>query len=379
MAPMRDIIKKRLMKKPISGISLGDIHLTAFLGEGGFGAVFNGTVEGLSQKDVAVKVVSATTATIRATVLREVEILKIIPIDDHLIQYFGHCESSGFCYIVMELGVGGLDSIIEFGLEIAEWVEILDQICAGIVSLHELKIAHRDLKVENVIYTLSNFGEKIFKLIDFGLSTMDDFVGDCDGGSEPYSAPETFSSAASVRYDPLKADIWSLAILSCKLICLDLWESANEKDSDYIDFALQVNPAVRSTVEEFRASLNSVTGHHELMVDHLSDTISEIVSVASEEKDSNNRISCSSLNDYLPPPTGDFSAIRTIRQFSDGSTIVIHLDTVDNIEVESPLVKSPSLKPQEPIFVLPKKKKTLWQRVTRFFSKCSCGRLQDVN
>ena len=89
---------------------------------------------------------------------------------------------------------------------------VFRQICDGVEYLHELGLAHRDLKLDNCVMTHNN----IVKLIDFGTATVFQYPGkpltQATGivGSDPYLAPEVLSKES---YDPRKTDVWSVAII----------------------------------------------------------------------------------------------------------------------------------------------------------------------
>jgi len=104
------------------------------------------------------------------------------------------------------------------------------QIVAGVRYLHEMGLAHRDLKLDNCV--VNEFG--IVKIIDFGCAVVFKYPLEQDlieatgiislieiltagiVGSDPYLAPEV---CTEIRYDPQPADIWSLAIIFWYLLC----------------------------------------------------------------------------------------------------------------------------------------------------------------
>ena len=104
------------------------------------------------------------------------------------------------------------------------------QICAGTRYLHEMGVAHRDLKLDNCC--VNEFG--IIKIIDFGCAVVFKYPLELDPieatgnhptngqltsgivGSDPYLAPEV---CTDIRYLPAPADIWSLAIIYWYLYC----------------------------------------------------------------------------------------------------------------------------------------------------------------
>jgi serine/threonine protein kinase len=89
------------------------------------------------------------------------------------------------------------------------------QLLAGVEHCHSRGVAHRDLKLENVLLTK----EGLVKVIDFGLSHIYHKLenGQFDRsvplkemcGSKSYAAPEVLSG---VGYDGFLADVWSLGV-----------------------------------------------------------------------------------------------------------------------------------------------------------------------
>ena len=129
---------------------------------------------------------------------------------------------------------------------------IFKQLLRGVGYLHDHAIAHRDIKLENLLMTDSGH----VKITDFGVSEV--FCGDHPGlptsrglcgqgmgevrkskpgicGSKPYIAPEVL--AKDKEYDPTKQDVWSCAILFLTLIHQgNPWQSATKSDSNYTTF-----------------------------------------------------------------------------------------------------------------------------------------------
>ncbi|KAI9848779.1 MAG: serine/threonine protein kinase [Thelocarpon superellum] len=112
------------------------------------------------------------------------------------------------------------------------------QIITGVAYLHSMGLAHRDLKLDNVV--VNDHG--IMKIIDFGSATVFRYPFENDivmahgiVGSDPYLAPEVFDSN---KYDPQPPDIWSLAIIFC---CMSLrrfpWKAPRYTDNSYKLFA----------------------------------------------------------------------------------------------------------------------------------------------
>ncbi|KAI1141043.1 kinase-like protein [Hypoxylon sp. FL0543] len=119
---------------------------------------------------------------------------------------------------------------------------LFKQLCQGINYLHSNGIAHRDIKLENLLITK----DSKLKITDFGVSEVFSGIhpglreagGQCGigmgevrlckpgiCGSLPYIAPEVLSK--NVEYDPRALDVWSSAIVMLYLIFnANLWEKA---------------------------------------------------------------------------------------------------------------------------------------------------------
>ncbi|KAI1472332.1 kinase-like domain-containing protein [Daldinia caldariorum] len=119
---------------------------------------------------------------------------------------------------------------------------LFKQLCQGINYLHSNGIAHRDIKLENLLITK----DSKLKITDFGVSEVFSGIhpglreagGQCGVGmgeirlckpgicgSLPYIAPEVLTK--DVDYDPRALDVWSSAIVMLYLIFnANLWEKA---------------------------------------------------------------------------------------------------------------------------------------------------------
>ncbi|KAF9181200.1 serine/threonine protein kinase [Haplosporangium sp. Z 767] len=100
-------------------------------------------------------------------------------------------------------------------------------VAEGVAYLHEMGVAHRDLKLDNVV-----MNEKgIVKIIDFGCSMVYQLpfekriqMAKGVSGSDPYIAPEVLTTD---EHDPRLADVWSLGIIFvCMTLCRFPWSLA---------------------------------------------------------------------------------------------------------------------------------------------------------
>lgn len=128
---------------------------------------------------------------------------------------------------------------------------VFRQICDGVEYLHEMGLAHRDLKLDNCVMTTDN----VVKLIDFGTATVFHYPGKAHTpatgvvGSDPYLAPEVLEKEP---YDPRKTDVWSVAIIfMCMVLRRFPWKIPDPKtDPSYRAFVhahpdLSVKPPPR--------------------------------------------------------------------------------------------------------------------------------------
>ncbi|KAI1433703.1 kinase-like domain-containing protein [Xylaria sp. CBS 124048] len=160
------------------------------------------------------------------------------------------CTKSGRWNHVMEYcSEGDLFSLVskkylrEEGRDV-DRVCIFKQLCQGINYLHQHGIAHRDIKLENLLITkdsklkITDFGvSEVFSGIHPGLREAGGQCGVAMGevrfcqpgicGSMPYIAPEVIKKEHD--YDPRALDVWSSAIVMIYLIFgANLWEKATD-------------------------------------------------------------------------------------------------------------------------------------------------------
>ncbi|KAA8495406.1 Serine/threonine-protein kinase 33 [Porphyridium purpureum] len=197
------------------------ITLCKIIGQGGQGAVFSAVGP---RGKVAVKMLRKLSgkagAAQRAHVKAEVKILCDVAHENvlRIIQWF---EDSLYYYVVTEL-VEGKDLFDVAAARTFTENEIL-LICSDVVealaAIHARGIAHRDVKLENVLLEPSSFQAK---LIDFGFACK---VGDMEDigerrqfpGTLKYQAPEVVQRIAS--YDAFRADMWAVGVMAFALIC----------------------------------------------------------------------------------------------------------------------------------------------------------------
>eukprot|EP01135_Chromosphaera_perkinsii_P011563 Nk52_evm2s2449 gene=Nk52_evmTU2s2449 len=126
----------------------------------------------------------------------------------NIARVFDRFETDNSCYIIEELALGGnLREYLNAHRSVTPQhaCEVFFQILSAVHTCHERGIAHRDIKLSNIL--ISNGGRVL--LTDFGMATDHEQI-EQQSGTPQYMAPETLVHQA---YDPMKADMWSLGIV----------------------------------------------------------------------------------------------------------------------------------------------------------------------
>ncbi|RAL13994.1 Pkinase-domain-containing protein [Aspergillus homomorphus CBS 101889] len=162
----------------------------------------------------------------------------------NIIETLDIIQEGSHWYEVMEYAPFDLFAIVMTGKMVKEEVACaFKQILSGVAYLHGMGLAHRDLKLDNVV--VNEHG--IMKLIDFGSAVVFRYPFENDivlssgiVGSDPYLAPEVYDEK---KYDPRPTDVWSLAIIFC---CMTLrrfpWKQPRVSDNSYRLFVSTPTP-----------------------------------------------------------------------------------------------------------------------------------------
>ena len=187
---------------------IGDYQLHGIIGRGGFSSVCKAT-HIPTAATVAVKVIGKSSVD-PEKIATELDLMRKI---DHpfIVAFYDFLEDSDNYYIVMEFCPNGtlLDRVNKTsGITEPLIRHVMSQLACALNYLHnDLRVAHRDIKLENIMFDAYDN----VRLIDFGLSRA--FLGEyailhtaC--GSPAYASPEMLSG----RVYGTPADIWSLGI-----------------------------------------------------------------------------------------------------------------------------------------------------------------------
>eukprot|EP00967_Tisochrysis_lutea_P092120 scaffold132672_cov32-Tisochrysis_lutea.AAC.1 len=250
-------------------------------GEGGYGATY-AALSKATGEPLAVKIIDTRRMRIEA-IRKECAILEKLE-HPNVIKLVGHGSGRAslgqqhLYFIFMECASGGelFDQVIDRGTNaMPEDVArgFMRQLLAGVNHCHERGVAHRDLKLENVLLTRDG----TVKVIDFGLSHV--YKRDANGhfdrsvpltdmcGSKSYAAPEVLNGRG---YDGFAADVWSLGVsLFAMLSGFFPLDEATAKDWRYTKLT--------EGQKRGRSSTKLVYGWYKRSYDHLSDDVIELL------------------------------------------------------------------------------------------------------
>lgn len=109
--------------------------------------------------------------------------------------------------IFMGLKEGSLQSLGESGTRLGFARELLHQMLQALACLASNRIIHRDVKPQNILYTIDPEGQYQFQLGDFGLCNRDGVAKTCVE-TPFFMAPEIIHGEKQTH----KVDVWSLFI-----------------------------------------------------------------------------------------------------------------------------------------------------------------------
>lgn len=211
----------------VGQVLLGKYRLTAVLGQGGMGTVYEARHE-LVGRRFAIKLLNPELAfheDIVRRFRREAEAAGALESENiAAVTDFGTCED-GAAFIVMEYLQGeDLSRVLtRLGrLPVTRAVDAIIQACRGLAAAHVRGIVHRDLKPENLFVSQRSDGGDWIKVLDFGIAKLQAVN---DGGSTTrtgttmgtphYMPPE---QARGLKELDHRADIYALGAVLYELL-----------------------------------------------------------------------------------------------------------------------------------------------------------------
>ncbi|CAM9098341.1 unnamed protein product, partial [Hapterophycus canaliculatus] len=250
-----------------------DMNEGPLLGKGGFGTVQT-VVHKESGKKYALKAVELSRVKDEKSLdffFREVEVMRKL---DHpnICRLHAVYPTVEHLFMVMDLCEGGdLLTTYHFKSE-QDAANIVLKVTNAVRYMHDRYIAHRDLKLDNILTDDTKEGGDV-KLVDFGLSAhFKDFRLEHDVvGTWVYMAPEVISGS----HFPRTCDMWSIGVIAYLLLCgyppfggsstaelkeqiqhgtyqfhHDAWSSISGKAKNFIKRLLVRNPQERMSAAE---------------------------------------------------------------------------------------------------------------------------------
>ena len=212
------------------GSRLGHYNVTALIGEGGMGQVYQATDTKLNRQ-VALKILPEAFATDPdrlARFQREAQVLASLN-HPNIAAIHGLEESEGTRALVLELVEGPTlaDRIAQGAIPLDEALPIAKQIAEALEAAHEASVIHRDLKPANIKVR----DDGMVKVLDFGLAKALDTTPEGDPSQSPtltaaatqmgvimgtaaYMSPEQARGKPTDR----RADIWSFGVVLFEML-----------------------------------------------------------------------------------------------------------------------------------------------------------------
>ncbi len=219
------------MSDPMLGKRLDKYEILAQLGAGGMGAVYEARHETTGRR-VAIKVILGEIVPDEALIARfQREARAAGTIESrHIAQVLdaGKDAETGAPYLVMELLQGeDVDALVkrEAPLPPALALRIVAQALAGLEKAHAANVVHRDIKPANLYLARTDGGQRVLKLVDFGIAKVrDDLASSREHaltqtstllGSPLFMSPEQARASKSVDG---RADIWSIGTVLYQML-----------------------------------------------------------------------------------------------------------------------------------------------------------------
>ena len=229
------------------------------IGEGGFGAVFEG-MQVATERPVALKILhpqSVSDATVVARFRREAEACSKLRNPHTVIIYDFDQTEDGVLYLAMELVRGQSLQDIQCAsgiIPVDRCLRILDQVAEALGEAHAKGIVHCDMKPENIMVEIRE-GEDFVKVLDFGIAK----IKSGDGGKDTPALTAIgqtvgtleFMSPEQLRGKPLdgRSDIYALGMVAYEMLTGELPFKKAKSTTEIIQYHLQTPPPPPSSLK----------------------------------------------------------------------------------------------------------------------------------
>jgi serine/threonine-protein kinase len=205
----------------------GRIRISRIIAEGGMGVVYRGHQRNVD-RDVAVKFLNPDVCEEPESYEGFIQEARLAGRIDHpgIVKVFDlGTTQEGIPYIVMELLTGeDLATHLSHAgrMELADALQVTEQLLRVLGAVHAAGIVHRDLKPENVFLARESGGSTAVKILDFGVSLL--VGGETGGGvaraSRVYGTPHYVSpeQARGRREVDHRSDLYSLSVLLFEML-----------------------------------------------------------------------------------------------------------------------------------------------------------------
>jgi eukaryotic-like serine/threonine-protein kinase len=221
----------------IGAVVAGKYALVRKLGHGSMGEVWVARHVSLGE-NVAIKLLSAyaaeveDAATASARFRFEAQIAaRLSRKTRHIVRVTDHGEDRGLAYLIMELLEGEtLDSLwMRRGpLDVAQTATIVAEAARGLAEAHAEGVIHRDLKPSNLFLARVEEGDRLVKILDFGIALaapeqrLASLFSTAEGvvfGTPGYMSPEQILPSAPVDE---RCDLWALSTVAYEALTGEL-------------------------------------------------------------------------------------------------------------------------------------------------------------
>jgi serine/threonine-protein kinase len=217
-ATLEEMDIKSLVGKELDG----KYAIEKLLGVGGMGAVFKAK-HAFIGNEVAIKVIHPEMAMDKSVTERFLREARAAATIDHVnairVSDFG--KVGDMLYLVMEFIAG--ESMKDYlerkpRLDLNETVHIMNQVAAALDVAHNFQIVHRDLKPDNIMFKTGLKGERVVKVVDFGIAKV---KSASDNAKEALTSVGTiigtakYMSPEQCQASPIdhRSDIYSLGVM----------------------------------------------------------------------------------------------------------------------------------------------------------------------